>query len=210
MAINVKRVVLGKTARASSSRRGAYFRILDTDTGRRSYVKASGATRTKDAARARFSVAEQARIKKAQETPKRQRTEYEAAIAQDLEEATLHFRLDYTSEARSIHHQFQIRDSHITARVPKSWDDSQVHDYLFDLFKEAFSDQFGSELAQMLDATDLIRGLERGSGNAEGITIRYNHGGKAWRQATAPLGTVRDLITDKDSFFYGTLKRTRK
>lgn len=208
MTLQVKRVVLRGVS--SSSRRGAHFRVLDTETGRRSYYKATKARApTKEAAKAKYAVAEQARRKRLEKTPKKNLAPDEKAEVADLEDATLHFRLDYTGDARSGH-KFQMRDSHITAKVPRGMPDDEVREYLRGLFREAFSDQFGGSLSGMVEDDEMVEGLERGQGNSEGIRIRYNYGGKGWKTADAKVGIVKDIITEKERFFYGTLKRSRK
>ena len=209
MSIEIKKVVLGRGATSATSRRGAFFRVLDTETGRRSYYRATKAVApTKAKALDRFSVSQQARVARLAE--KARKTIEEKKEVAELEDATLHFRLDYTGDARSGH-QFQIRDSHITAQVPKGMSDQDARDYLRGLFREAFSDQFGGALTQYIDDDEMVEGLERGAGNATGIRIKYNYGAKGgWKVADAKVGIVKDIQESRERFFYGTLKRSRK
>ena len=208
--IDIKRVILhGTTAR---SRHGAYYRALDTETGKRSYYKIAGlrGSHTKEAARAKFAVREQKRLATLEETPKRALAPEEKKELADLEDATLHFRIDYTGDAKSGH-KFQMRDSYITAQVPRGMSDPRED--LRDLFKSAFNDQFGGGLSEYIEdgeETDLIEGLERGQDAPDAIRIRYNYGGDKWKIAETTPGVVKDIETQKELFFYGTLKRARK
>lgn len=193
MTTKIKKVVL-----RGKFRKGAYFRIYDNTTKKANYYKIAGKKGVKTKAKAldKFSVSTQKRLK-------------ESGKGLLKKKATLHFRLDYRSEARSGH-QFQMQDSYITARIPANQSEEETRQYLRGLFKEAFSDQFGNKLAEMIDDENLIEGLEITDDALEGIRIKYNHGGRGWRTADAKLGTVHDLITDKENFFYKTLKRNKK
>ena len=193
--IIIKKVILKGSS--SKSRKGAYFRIRDSEKKITQYYKVSKRTaKTKEKAYNKFAVRKQKQIS---EMPKKIK-EFET------EDATLHFRLDYSTEARGGHH-FEMRDSHITARIPKNMTDTEARDNLKALFTEAFNDQFGSHLSEMIEEDDMVEGLERGSGNREGIRIKYNYGGRGWKTADTTPGIVRDIVQQKEKFFYGTLKR---
>lgn len=190
-----KRVIL-----KGQSRKGAYFRVYDKATQKTSYYKIAGKKGVKTKAKAldKFSVSKQKKL-----------TESGKGLLK--KKATLHFRIDYTTKNFSRSgHQFQMQDSFITARVPIDQTSEETRQYLRGLFKEAFADQFGGHLAEMIEDEYLVEGLEFSSDAPEGIRIKYNYGGRGWKTADAKLGTVHDLITDKEKFFYGTLKRTRK
>lgn len=197
MTLIIKKVILGKNATSSRSRRGAYYRVVDKETGTRTFYKIAGKRGAKSKLRAsdKFAVAEQKRREQSGEA---------------TEDATLHFRLDYgASDARSGH-QFKMKDSYITAQVKKGDSDEDVRAYLRGLFNEAFSNQFGGALKDYIKDDDLVEGLERGQGNSDGIRIKYNYGGDKWKVADTKPGIVQDIIEDKEEFFYKTLRRVKK
>ncbi len=190
MTLKIKRVVLKGTS--SSSRRGAYMRVVDSETKKESYYKVAGknGAKTIEKARSKFNIVEQKRLLKSEE------------------DATLHFRVDYSSKRSG--HTFNMKDSHITARVGSSWSDERARDYLRDLFLAAFEDQFGEGLASEVDDDDIVEGLERGKGRKDEIKIKYNYGGDKWKQADTKPARVKDIIAQKEKFFYRTLRRSKK
>lgn len=69
-----------------------------------------------------------------------------------------------------------MRDSYISARVPKDATDEEVQSKLTQLFEEAFKKEFGSDLWHVADI-DIVSGLERGGSEADNkIVFRYKHG----------------------------------
>lgn len=209
--LKIKRVKLGGKASSSSSRHGLYYRVKDTATGRSTYYKATAKVKSKNLASIKYAVTEQKRLKNLELSPKKLLNIDEKNEVLELEDATLHFRIDYNVGDARPGHAFQMRDSHVTAKIPRGMSDTEAKDYLAKLFHEAFSHEFGGALSGMIDEESLVQGLERGAGNSEGVRIKYNYGGgRGWKEAHAKLGTIHDLITDKENFFYKTLKRKRK
>lgn len=188
----IKRVKLN-----NSSRKGYFFRVYNPDTKKTAYYKVAGkqGTKTTDEALTKF----RARPRKIKlKVPKQEIEETE-----EYEDATLHFRIDYDSSGAGsrFHHQFLMKDSHITAQVPKNMSDEEVQRRLAELFEEAFAQEFGAPLSSLIEQ-DLVSGLERGNGRSDEIQIRYAHAkGRAFQTITKSVGSVEKGRIEKEKFF---------
>lgn len=174
-----------KRVKLNSKTRKGYFYRTKTDSGRVRYLK----TKSKHIAQIRTEVLE-LKLKNFKEKIKE--------VVEETEICTLHYRLDYTREARTGH-EFLMADSSVSAEFSSKESDERVIEKLTELFQDAFKEEFGNPLLSSLEMTS---GLERNTGRETKVEILYKHGKQGkFKRFTKNIGEIADSTADRKRFF---------